>query len=71
MITVMAEVDETKYGLLCKPEDVKELMAALNRLYAAIWIEACYDASSKETETLCRQLLDDIQAANKILKFKK
>lgn len=68
---VLAEVDETKYGLLCAVEEVKPLMAALGRLYGTIWSEACYDAYSDETRTLTRTLLEDIQFVNSILKFKK
>lgn len=71
MIKVEAEIDETQYGLLCKPEQVKPLFAALNRLYATIWIESCYDPYSEETLKLCRKLLDDIQAVNDILPFNK
>ena len=68
---VLAEVDETKYGLLCTVDEVAPLMAALGRLYSQIWCEACYDAYNEGTQKLARELLADIQYVNSILKFKK
>lgn len=68
---VLAEIDEKEFGLLCRPSEVAPLMKALSELYSVIWTEACYDASNEHTQKLCRQLLPNIQAANKILQFKK
>jgi hypothetical protein len=68
---VIAEVDETAYGLLCKPDEVQPLMDALSRLYGIIWTEACYDAYNKDTEAFARRLLPLIQKCNEILQFRK
>lgn len=68
---VTAEFDETQYGYLCRPEEVRPLFEALNRLYGTIWVESCLDHYSQQTRELCGKLLDDIERCNKILKFKK
>lgn len=68
---VMVDIDEKEYGLLCKPSEVQPLFQALERIYGLIWCEACYDPYSKDTETLARKMLADIQFANEILQFKK
>ena len=68
---IEAEVDEKQFGLLCNPAEAKVLFEVLNRLYCTIWTESCYDAYNEYTEKMCRKMLDDIQLANKILKFKR
>ena len=68
---IIAEVDEKDYGLLCKPSEVKPLMAALARVYGQIWCEACYDPYNDSTRQFAKKMIDDIQFANSILHFKK
>lgn len=68
---VIAEFDETDYGLLCKPDEVALVMASLNALYGVIWTEACYDADTESTQKMCRRLLPHIQKLNEILRFKR
>jgi hypothetical protein len=68
---VEVEIDETQFGLLCKPDEVQKLFTALDAVYGSLWCEACYDATNDSTQKLAERLLPHMQIANKILRFKK
>lgn len=42
----------------------------LYKLYEQIWLEACYDADSEDSQKFAQKLLPHIQALNDELKFK-
>lgn len=68
---VVVEIDEAQYGFLCKRDEVAPLMRELSALYGDIWTEAVYDPFNEDTRRFAQRLLPMIQAANKILHFKK
>lgn len=57
--------------VMCKPEDVALVQASLNAMYGTIWTEACYDAETESTQTMCRSLLPHIETLNRIMRFKR
>ena len=69
-INATVELDPEVVGVLCPPHQAKDLLKALNELYALIWPEACYDPYNDSTRTFARKLLPHIETCNEIMKFK-
>ncbi len=68
---VEIEIDESQYGLLCKPEEVEQLFKALRLLSGMIWAEAFYDPYNESTQKFARRLDPHMEEVAKIIKFKK
>jgi hypothetical protein len=68
---VIAEFDETQYGLLCKPDEVKPLFKALSELESKLWCEAFYDPYNEHTRKFAKELMPFMDEVKKILQFKK
>lgn len=64
------EIDESKYGLLCKKEEAETVKKNLCHLYGIIWSEARYDPYNEHTQKFADRMLPLISDLNKILKFK-
>ncbi len=50
------EIDETKYGLFCKPEHVAQLHTLINQLAGRLWAEAHYNPYNDYVKQYAREL---------------
>lgn len=57
----------TAQDMLVIESEAKRLLCDL---YAAIWVNACYDPDNEQVEKFCVPLLPKIQRLNEILRFK-
>lgn len=68
-VPVEIDIDETKFVVVCKREDIERLSAAIQALAGRIFIEAIYDPYNKQTQEMAREMQDHMDTIKDCLKL--